>query len=84
MAKGKRMIDITKIPTLARDLLGGLLDREAKENGLFVDSDLPPVPDGVDPLYWRWSQGHINVQTTPIKKPETRGPDDYLPRFVDD
>ena len=77
------MMDSTKIPHVGRDFLAGMLDREAKENGLFVD-DLPPVPDGVDPLYWRWSQGHVNVQTTRAKKLELRGPDDWLPRFRDD
>ena len=78
------MIDITKIPTLARDLLGGLLDNEAKANSLFVDGDLPDPPDGVDPWFWRLSQGHVNIRTRPVSKPETRGPDDWLPRFRDD
>ena len=69
------MIDRTISARSAVQWLAGLLDREAKANGLFADSDLPPVPDGVDPLYWRWSQGHINIKTTPAKKPELRGPE---------
>ncbi len=76
------MIDIKKIPMLARDFIAGMLAREAKANSLFID-DLPPVPDGVDPLYWRLSQGHINIQTTPVRKPEMRGPDDWQARFRD-
>ena len=45
---------------------------------------MPEVPEGVDPLMFRLLSGHINIKTTPAKKLELRGPDDWQARFRDD
>jgi hypothetical protein len=74
------MIDITKIPTLARDFLAGLLDRNAAANSRFVD-DLPTPPPGVDSLGWRIAQGHFRPDLPKRHKLETRGPDDWQARL---
>lgn len=71
-----------KLPKIAREWLSGLLDRDAKANSLFID-DLPPVPDGVDPLYWRLSQGHINIAPNKPVKLDLRTIDDMEVRFRD-
>jgi len=68
-------MDMTKIPTIARDFLSGLLRRDAAQNGLFVSDDLPDPPDGVDPLMWRIAQGHFRPDVPARRKLETLGAD---------
>jgi hypothetical protein len=76
------MIDLSKIPTLAREWLSGMLDREAAKTGRYAD-DLPEPPPGVDPLGWRIAHGHFRPDLPKRYRLETRGPEALEVKFRD-